>query len=86
MGDMKDIFDAMTEHSKEKRQRNTISSTDVLKHKNITFVSKNNGAHLVICHSDLTVDFWPATGKWIVRKSPKEGRGVFKLLKYLGVS
>ena len=53
--------------------------------KKISFVSKNNGAHLVICHFDLMIDFWPATGRWIVRKSPKEGRGVFKLLKYLGV-
>ena len=85
MTDCIDVFNAMTELSKEKRQRNTVSSTDILKHKNITFVYRNNGAHLVICHSDLMIDFWPATGRWIVRKSPKEGRGVFKLLKYLGV-
>lgn len=69
-----------------KRERNTKSSTDILIHKRISFVSRNTGAHLVICHADLMIDFWPATGLWKVRKSPKEGRGVFKLLKYMGVT
>ena len=85
MGDMNEVFNDMSEQSKLKRERNTKSSTDVLMNKKVSFVRKNNGAHLVICHFDLMIDFWPATGRWIVRKSPKESRGVFKLLKYLGV-
>jgi hypothetical protein len=86
MGDTGDDFNAMNNAAKIKRKCNTKSSTDVLMSKQVSFVNHNNGAHLVICHFDLMVDFWPATGLWKVRKSPKEGRGVFKLLKYLGVN
>ncbi len=71
--------------AKIKRERNTKSSTDVLMHKRISFVKRNNGAHLIIKHFDQLIDFWPATGLWKVRNTPKENRGVFKLLKYMGV-
>lgn len=71
--------------AKIKRERNTKSSTDVLIHKGIKFEFKNNGTHLAIKHLDQLIDFWPATGLWKVRNTPKESRGVFKLLKYMGV-
>lgn len=75
----------ISEQSKVKRERNIKSSTDLLMTRGMTFVKRNDGVHLVICHEDLVIDFWPSTGRWQVRKSPKEGRGVFKLLRYLGV-
>lgn len=44
-------------------------------------MSNNGGIHLVI--GDF--DFWPSTGLFKNRKTGKKGRGVFNLIKVLGV-
>jgi hypothetical protein len=75
----------ISEQTKLKREHNKQASIAILKHKQISYVAKANNEHLAICHSNLIIDFWPTTGLWKVRNSPKENRGVFKLLKYLGV-
>jgi len=41
---------------------------------------KNNGIHIIV---DNKIDFWPTTGKYIVRKNQKKGRGVFNMIKEL---
>ncbi|PHS13510.1 MAG: hypothetical protein COA78_07160 [Blastopirellula sp.] len=82
MGDMGDMYRDMTEYKKTKRASNTQSSTDILTKTGIPFSSKNGGAHLIVGSGELVADFWPSTGKWIVRKG-KEGRGVFKLIKLM---
>lgn len=66
-----------------KRALNTASSTDILAQRGVPFESKNNGAHLIVAGGRL--DFWPSTGVFIERKTGLRGRGVFKLLKVLGV-
>lgn len=86
MGDMKDVFDDMRERSKEKRAHNTVASTSILINKNVSFESKNNGAHLIVSHNGKVVDFWPATGKFICRSGKKDARGIRPLLKYIGVT
>lgn len=83
--EIKATLQTMDNTLQKKREHNIKCSTSVLMNKKVKFESKSEGNHLVITHSFNVIDFWPATGRWIVRKSPKEGRGVFKLLKWLGV-
>lgn len=90
MSDMGEDFRAMREHGQQRRAANREDSPALLRQHGVTFDSRNNGAHLIVKHAGKTVDFWPGTGKWIDRFAPSgrapNGRGVFKLLKHLGVS
>lgn len=81
MGDMGDDFRAWNKYIKEKKLSNLESSTEILIRNQINFTSHNGGVHLIITSLNEIIDYWPSTGKWIVRKSNKQGRGVFKLLK-----
>lgn len=74
LGETFRAWDAM---KKEKRAYNLAQSTELLKARNIPFVSKNNGIHLQL----ESFDFWPSTGKFINRKTKKTGRGVFALIR-----
>lgn len=84
------MWRAMRERSAEKRAENREQSARILERAGVKYVARNNGAHLTVTHAGKTVDFWPGTGKWIDRFAlsgrPSTGRGVFKLLKHLGVS
>jgi len=87
MGDVGDVFREMTKYKKAKRADNTTKSTQLLEDRGILFESKNDGAHLIVAsrgYPSLVADFWPSTGKWIVRENGGKGRGVFPLLKKLG--
>jgi hypothetical protein len=91
MGDMGDEFRAMKDEGQQRRRDNRDDSAELLRERGIVFEARNNGAHLMVTHAGKTVDFWPGTGKWIDRVAPPnrpapKGRGVFKLLKHLGVS
>jgi len=79
MSEQCEIFRAMAEHRQAKRRANNASSTEILRKNGIEFVSKNNGAHLIIGQ----YNFWPSTGLFIHRKTNARGRGVFNLLKTL---
>lgn len=70
--------------SQEKRAGNRMSSAEILKSKGIAFESKSFGVHLIVRHAGKTVDFWPGTGKWIIRGGPSRGCGVKNLLRQLG--
>lgn len=71
--------------SQQRRANNRDSSAKLLEERGISFVSRNSGAHLIVEHGGVTVDFWPGTGKFTQRGVTKSGRGVFNLLKLLGV-
>lgn len=71
--------------SVNKRADNRQKSTDVLRSHGVQFESKNGGAHLVVFAGNQVADFWPGTGKWIIRGAAEYRRGVFKLLLALGV-
>lgn len=75
---------AHAEEKKDKRASNREKSSAILAAKGICYKANNNGAHLVVTHGDMTVDFWPGTGKYIRRADKKAGRGVFNLLALLG--
>lgn len=84
MSDMGDDFRALREHNQAQRAQNRESSAEILKRAGVAFVSRNRGAHLIVKHNGIRVDFWPGTGKWS-SAGGRTSRGVFELLKYLGV-
>lgn len=86
MSDMGDDFNAMRQESQERRAFNRQSSAQVLEHHGVKFTSRNGGAHLIVEHNGICVDFWPGTGKWIPRDYDVKGRGVFPLLRYMKVA
>jgi len=81
MSELGEIFNDLKKHNQKKRSNNRISSTEILKDKGIEFKSHNGGIHLIVSGRDGLIDFWPSTGKFIMRDSKKEGRGVRNLLK-----
>jgi len=82
VGDVGDFWNDVRAARAEKRAKNREQSTRLLGERKIVFQSFNGGAHLIIEHRDLTVDYWPGTGRWHVRGGTK-GFGVKKLLKRL---
>lgn len=75
----------MQAESIERRAANRESSAQILDRCGVSFESKNSGAHLIVTHGERVADFWPGTGKYIPRKFGRPGRGVFNLMKVLGV-
>ncbi len=80
MSEIGELFSALREESRIKKLSNLEQSTNILKEKNINFVSKNNGIHLIVGN----FDFYPSTGKFINRTTKKDGRGIFNLIKKIG--
>lgn len=77
--------DPQVAESKARRAANREGSARILTERGVPFVSKNNGAHLIV---DDRFDLWPGTGLWVERgvREPKlEGRGVFNLLEKIEV-
>lgn len=68
----------------EKRRANRKSSGTILSENNVPFDSHNGGAHLVVRLNNFVVDFWPGTGKYIVRGSNTYKRGIFRMLRDIG--
>lgn len=83
--DTGEVYRAMRQRSAEKRAGNREHSAEVLRRAGIAFTTHNNGAHLIVKHGGIRVDFWPGTGKWS-SQGGRVDRGVFRLLKFLGVS
>lgn len=83
MSELGELFGLMREAGKDKREKNMTSSTQLLINRGVNFESNNYGNHLVVKESGMIIDFWPSTGKWIVRGSGKYKRGVFGLLKLI---
>jgi hypothetical protein len=81
--DTAETYRVMREASQAKRASNRNFSADLLRKAGVEFESKNRGAHLIVRHRDMIVDFWPGTGKWIPRGGGIPKRGVHGLLKYL---
>lgn len=82
MGDVGEDYKALRERSKAKKLSNIESSTLMLLEKGYDIDIKNNGVHLIVDWNGKTVDFWPSTGKWIVRGG-KTSRGVKGLIREL---
>ena len=78
----RDVKPAMKERSAQKRANNREGSAHFLKEAGLSFESKNDGAHLIVRHYPLVIDFWPGTGLWQVRGKPFRRRGVRSLIDY----
>lgn len=85
MGDVGEAFKATKEmrkaESKQRKESNYSSSVQMLIDNGIGFEDK--GYHLIVKHNGMTADFWPTTGKFNIRKTPKYKRGVRMLIKLL---
>jgi len=82
MSEIGDVFKAIKEKKKGKKLSNIEHSTMLLIDKGFDVDIRNNGVHLIVDWNDKTVDFWPSTGKWMVRGG-KTSRGVKGLIKEL---
>lgn len=80
MSEMGEMFNDWRAMKRQKKRENLVNSTDLLRERSVEFESHNGGVHLIVRGAGLVVDFWPSTGKFIVRGG-KTGRGVFKLLR-----
>lgn len=80
MDDIGDYYRGKRQESQIKKADNQKSSTEILIEKNVTFESKNSGNHLIVAGKNGLIDFWPSTGKFIIRGG-KSGRGIFNLVK-----
>lgn len=80
MSDMGEMFNAYRTVRAEKKRDNLASSTELLRERGVQFEQKNDGVHLIVRGAGKVVDFWPSTGKFIVRGG-RTGRGVFNLLR-----
>lgn len=83
MGDVGDDFRAMREAKKAARAKRKREGTDWLKQLGVAFQSRNLGNHLIVEGPGELVDYWPATGRWIGRKSRRNGHGEASLLDHL---
>lgn len=84
MGDMGDLYNAHRKARQDKRAANRENAAVMLLEAGISFQSKNMGAHLIVSHNGKVVDFWPGTGKWMVRVKEgiaRRGFGVRSLMK-----
>lgn len=90
MGDQGEYFRDLREFQKDERQRRRIEAPRILAQHDVGFRSHNGGSHLVVRGR---VDFWPGTGRWQERPTDladpngktRYGRGIFSLLRFLGV-
>jgi len=82
MGDTGDDFRAWDADKKAKKAANKEWSTQCLIDNQINFETKNGGAHLIIKTDKKAIDYWPSTGKWIVRGG-RTSRGVNGLVKFI---
>lgn len=83
MSELGDTFRAMKEESKTRRESHRKTSPELLTAHNISFESKNWGAHLVVSCKPNLIDFWPGTGKWIERRTNNTSRGVNRLITFV---
>lgn len=82
--DTSDMYRAMKERSKEKREANRDNAPKILEEAGISFSSHNLGAHLVVRAYGWVVDCWPGTGRWTFRDTTRfHGFGIFSMIQRL---
>lgn len=90
MGDMREtwrLFNDAKRRRRDKYQRDIMpKDLATLEKLDVTFKVLNEGEHIIIQaeteRGSQTIDYWPATGKWIVRGSGN-GYGIPRLERYL---
>lgn len=83
MSEMGEIWTGVRAMRQEKRAANREASADLLLQAGVPHQSNNGGAHLIVRPvNGPLIDFWPGTGLWIQRGTPKKHRGVQSLIKH----
>ncbi len=82
MGDMVEIFKAMNEEKRLRRQLSLKWNMELVLKSGVSFVTKNDGFHLIL---EDHIDFWPSSGKFFDRETGKYGQGLNKVFVILGV-
>ena len=80
MNETNEMWREVKKHSQDKRERNRNNGAKALRERDILFETRNSGAHLIVYHNGLRVDYWPGTGYWIVKDGGRKGRGIRRLL------
>lgn len=83
MGDQIDYFRALRDANRDERAKRREAAPRVLAQHDVGFRSYNDGVHLYVRSR---VDFYPGTERWRDRETGQRGRGVFSLLRHLGVA
>lgn len=66
------------------KQKRMQEGTQRLIDEDIFFRVYNNGWHLVVHDGDDLIDFWPSTGRWVVRDGLDDHRfGVESLIEFI---
>lgn len=73
-------FRARREESQARRERHRQMAPEMLRQAGFRFLERNDGAHLIV---EDRVDFWPGTGRWMVRTSGRVGYGIVNLIAFL---
>lgn len=83
MSELGELFHEKRIESQLRRKHNRTFSAELLTANSIAYYTNNAGVHLIVHHVPM-IDFWPGTGKWLVRGAgnPK-GRGVRSLINFL---
>lgn len=79
---MGDVYRAMRESRKEYRDHRFQTHHEELKKLGITYEVKNGGHHVILEFGREKADFWPASGKYFIRKERRYGIGLHRLLKH----
>ena len=77
--DYKSIFERKQIDRAAKRD----AGAKLMRELGVPFELKNGGAHLILQHKNMTIDFWPGTSKWLVRGQSRSYQGIELLLTVL---
>lgn len=76
-------YESMAAESKVRRAANRDHGARRLDQAEVAYETKNDGAHLIVSHCGIVVDYWPGTGLWRVRSTGESQRGIGSLLTRL---
>jgi hypothetical protein len=79
-----DFCKAMREHRKEQRSAAYDFHHQRIQDMGVPHEAKNFGHHLILRVDKKVADFWPASGKWRIRKPDRWGTGLDFLLRLMG--
>lgn len=77
----RDVRPHMKQASVDRRARNRKNGASMLERAGVPFVSKNEGAHLIVRDR---WDYWPGTGLWSDRRTQERRRGIHSLFVAIG--
>lgn len=87
MSEIGETFKALKKHQKDTQELFINNELPALLKRlddypeQLSYTTHNSGLHYIIKIEGKTIDLWPTTQRWRVRKDQKFGKGILKLLK-----